>query len=112
MSTTWSAGGNEDSGEFSPVASGLPLAAGSVPEGFPLGGEVAISGWDTEEECVLGCVSWVGTGCGSRRRLKAWGECGFMVQSGMVRLTYSARVFGSMTGMSDLAGACILAKTS
>lgn len=63
LSTTWGGGRNEDSGEFSPESSGLPLATGAIPEGFPLSGEVTETGWNTEEESIVCCERcWVDDG--------------------------------------------------
>ncbi len=45
--------GDEQASVLSPVASGLPLLAGAVPEGFPLGGEVAVTRGNAEEEGVV-----------------------------------------------------------
>lgn len=47
-------GRDEDAGVFAPVATGLPLLACLVPESFPLGREVTITGGDAEEEGVIG----------------------------------------------------------
>jgi len=44
---------DEETGVLAPVATGLPLLAGRVPEGLPLGGEVAVTGGDAEEEGVV-----------------------------------------------------------
>ena len=44
---------DEDADVFAVVAASLPLLAGLVPEGFPLGGEVAVAGGDAEEEGVV-----------------------------------------------------------
>ncbi len=44
---------DKDTGVFTPVGARLPLLAGAVPEGFPLGGEVAEAGRDAEEEGVV-----------------------------------------------------------
>ena len=46
-------GGDEDAGVLTSVAPGLPLLAGLIPEGLPLGGEVAVAGGDAEEEGVV-----------------------------------------------------------
>ena len=46
-------GRDEDAGVLAPVAAGLPLLAGLVPEGLPLSGEIAVAGGDTEEEGVV-----------------------------------------------------------
>ena len=54
---------HEDAGVFAPVAAGLPLLAGGVPECFPLRGEVAVAGGDAEEKGVV-CFELVGSDCG------------------------------------------------
>lgn len=46
-------GADEDADVFAVEAASLPLLAGLVPEGFPLGGEVAEAGGDAEEEGVV-----------------------------------------------------------
>jgi len=53
LSTALGAGSDEEAGVFAPVGTGLPLAAGGVPEGLPLGGEVSVAGGDAEEEGVV-----------------------------------------------------------
>ena len=53
LPTTLSAGADEKTGHFAPVSSSLPDTAGLVPESLPLSWEVAISGWNTEEESVV-----------------------------------------------------------
>lgn len=53
LSTTLCAGRDEDSDVLAPVSASGPDAAGCVPEGLPLGGEVAVPGGDAEEECVV-----------------------------------------------------------
>lgn len=53
LSSTLGSGRDEQSAIFSPVGAGLPLFAGGVPEGFPLGGEVAVAGRDAKEESVV-----------------------------------------------------------
>lgn len=45
--------GDEQPAVFAPIAAVLPLFARLVPEGFPLGGEVAVAGGDAEEEGVV-----------------------------------------------------------
>lgn len=46
-------GADEDAGVFAPVGTAGPLRAGAVPEGLPLGGEVAVARRDAEEEAVV-----------------------------------------------------------
>ena len=53
LASTLGSGGDEDADVFTPVAARLPLLAGRVPEGLPLGGEVAVTGGDAEEEGVV-----------------------------------------------------------
>lgn len=53
LATAGGAGGDENTSVFSPVATAAPNTAGFVPERFPLGGEVAISGWDSKEKSVV-----------------------------------------------------------
>ncbi len=53
LTTTLGARRDEQAGVLSPVSSGLPLVSGLVPERLPLCWEVAVSGWDTEEEGVI-----------------------------------------------------------
>lgn len=53
LATTLGGSGDEQTGVLTPVGTGLPLAAGLVPEGLPLGREVAVTGGDTEEEGVV-----------------------------------------------------------
>ena len=43
----------ENAGVFTPVTAAGPLSAGLVPESLPLGGEVAVAGWDAEQEGVI-----------------------------------------------------------
>lgn len=45
--------GDEDAGVLAPIGAVGPLLAGVVPEGLPLGGEVAVAGRDAEEEGVV-----------------------------------------------------------
>jgi len=50
LASALGSGGDEDAGVFAVVTPGLPLRACVVPEGFPLGREVACVG---DEESVL-----------------------------------------------------------
>ena len=53
LTSSLGSGGNEEADVFAPVAARLPLLPGRVPEGLPLGGEVAVTGRDAEEEGVV-----------------------------------------------------------
>lgn len=53
MTTALGTSGDEETGVFAPEATGGPNAAGLVPEGLPLGGEVAVSGGDTEQDGIV-----------------------------------------------------------
>lgn len=48
LSSTKTSGGNEQAGVFAAETTLLPLGAGRIEESFPLSGEVAIAGGDTE----------------------------------------------------------------
>lgn len=48
-----SAGRHKETGVFAPETTGLPLLAGVVPEGPPLGREVAVAGGDTHKEGIV-----------------------------------------------------------
>ena len=52
LATTGGTGGDEGTSVLSSVATAGPDAAGLVPEGLPLGGEVTITGGDTEEDSI------------------------------------------------------------
>ena len=54
LATAQGARRNEDTGVLSPEGALLPLLACLVPEGLELGGEVAVTGGDTEEDTVKG----------------------------------------------------------
>ena len=45
--------GHEDAGELAPVASGLPLPAGGIPERLPLRREIAVASRDAQQEGVV-----------------------------------------------------------
>lgn len=65
LTTTQGTRGDEQTGILAPVAAGGPDAAGLVPEGLPLGGEVAEAGGDAEEDgIVLEQVSRLSDGVG------------------------------------------------
>ena len=53
LTSTKTGGRDEKPGHFAPVGASSPLATGLVPESFPLSGEVAVTGGDTEEEGVV-----------------------------------------------------------
>ena len=53
LSTALGAGANEQAGVLAPEATSLPLAAGAVPEGPPLRGEVAVAGGDAHQEGIV-----------------------------------------------------------
>lgn len=53
LSAAHGRGADEDAGVFAPVGAAGPLRAGVVPEGLPLGGEVAVARGDAEEEGVV-----------------------------------------------------------
>ena len=53
LSSSLGARAHKQTSVFAPIGAGLPLFAGVVPEGFPLGGEVAVAGRDAEEEGVV-----------------------------------------------------------
>lgn len=44
---------DEDAGVLAPEGAGLPLLAGVVEEGLPLGGEVPVAGRDAEQERIV-----------------------------------------------------------
>lgn len=53
LSTTLGGGRDEQTSVLAPEGTSLPLATGLVPEGAPLGREVAVAGGDTEEEGIV-----------------------------------------------------------
>ena len=53
LSSSLRGGADEDTNIFPVESASLPLLAGLVPEGFPLGGEVAVTGWNPKEEGVI-----------------------------------------------------------
>jgi hypothetical protein len=53
LSTTGRPGGDERAREFAVEGTGTPELTGRVPEGFPLRGEVAITGGYAKEEGVI-----------------------------------------------------------
>lgn len=53
LATTGAGGADEEAGELAVEGAGLPLAAGAVPEGLPLRGEVAVARGNAEEEAVV-----------------------------------------------------------
>lgn len=52
LATTEGTGADEHASVLAPEGALLPLLAGLVPEGLELGGEVAVTGGDTEEDTV------------------------------------------------------------
>jgi hypothetical protein len=54
LTSTLGPGGDEHTGVFAPQASGLPETTGLVPEGFPLGWKVTVTGGNAKEEGVVG----------------------------------------------------------
>ena len=53
LAASQSGGGDEEADVFAPEAALLPLASGTVEEGLPLGGEVAVASGDPEEDTVV-----------------------------------------------------------
>lgn len=53
LTTTESAGGDEQTSVLAEVAAGSPDLARLVPEGLPLGREVAVTSGDTEQESIV-----------------------------------------------------------
>lgn len=53
LSTTLSGGGDEETSVLAPEGTGLPLAAGLVPECAPLGGEVAVASGNAHQEGIV-----------------------------------------------------------
>jgi len=53
LSTALGAGRHKQASVLAPEATSLPLLAGVVPEGPPLGGEVAVAGGDTHKEGIV-----------------------------------------------------------
>lgn len=53
LTTTLRSGRDEDTSHLAPEATGSPLLAGHVPEGLPLGGEVSVTGGDTQKEGIV-----------------------------------------------------------
>ena len=53
LSSSLRSSGDEETGVFAPETASCPLFSSLVPEGFPLGGEVAVAGGDAEEEGVV-----------------------------------------------------------
>ena len=65
LPTPHGGGADEDASVFAPVGAAGPLRPCVVPEGFPLGGEVAVAGGDAEEE---GVIFFEGAGVDGRDR--------------------------------------------
>jgi hypothetical protein len=53
LATTHRSSGDEDASVLAPITTRLPDASGLVPERLPLGREVAVTGWDAEEEGIV-----------------------------------------------------------
>lgn len=53
LATTEGTGRDEETGVLAPEATSSPDATGAVPEGLPLGGEVAVAGGDTQKESIV-----------------------------------------------------------
>lgn len=53
LSSTLRSGGNEQSTVFTPVTTIVPHVASGIPEGFPLGGEVSVTSWNTHKESIV-----------------------------------------------------------
>ena len=53
LTTALGTSGDEETGVFAPEATAGPNAAGLVPEGLPLGGEVAVPGGDAEQDGII-----------------------------------------------------------
>lgn len=53
LTTTETGSGDEEAGRLAPVTTGRPDATALVPEGLPLGGEVTVTGGDTEEDGIV-----------------------------------------------------------
>lgn len=53
LATTEGTGRDEETGILAPVATSGPDTTGLVPEGLPLGGEVAVASRDTEEDGIV-----------------------------------------------------------
>lgn len=53
LPSTDTSGGNEQARVLAPEATLLPLGAGGIEESFPLGGEVAVTGGDAEQDAVV-----------------------------------------------------------
>lgn len=53
LSSSWGRGRDKDAGIFTPVASGLPLLAGRIPECLPLRREISVAGGNAKQEAVV-----------------------------------------------------------
>lgn len=53
LSSSCGRGRDKDAGIFTPIASGLPLLTGRIPECFPLRREISVTGGDTKQEAVV-----------------------------------------------------------
>ena len=53
LSSPLRSGGNEQTTIFTPVTTSEPHLASGIPEGFPLGGEVSVTSWNTHKESIV-----------------------------------------------------------
>jgi hypothetical protein len=53
LPTSNGSSGDEDTCVLAPEGTGLPLTAGLVPEGLPLGGEVTVTSGNAKEEAIV-----------------------------------------------------------
>lgn len=53
LSSPLRSGGDEQATVFPPVTTSIPHLAGGIPEGFPLGREVAVASWNTHQESIV-----------------------------------------------------------
>ncbi len=53
LSSTLRSGGNEQTTVFTPITTSEPHLASGIPEGFPLGGEIAVTSWNTHKESIV-----------------------------------------------------------
>ena len=62
LTTACGCSADEEASVFTPEATGLPEMTSLVPKCLPLGGEVAVPGWDAKEEGVVGLEDVGGDG--------------------------------------------------
>ena len=53
LSSPLRSGGNEQATVFTPVTTSEPHLASGIPEGFPLGGEISVTSWNTHKESIV-----------------------------------------------------------